>query len=258
MFGTCQSQFEAEVRVGDILSLNELNRAFSAYLEVVYHPKIHSEIGKPPKEQYEQGLTVIRHVDMEEVIQFFMKKEYRSVDKDFSDIRINNRYYRVDPRLRGDRIQVRFDPFSDMEKVLLYSLHDEYLGQGTLYNRDYGAFTEQAPQKMKPKNNYIELLKQQHDKQLNALSRGIDYRKVVSQRAWPFAAFTQKLAKLMGRKGGLGTFSSEEYEMLKKAYNRMADLNEHKLLKAWQKADYKTIPHVIYQLQIIKNQKEER
>lgn len=258
IFGTCQSQFEAEVRVGDVLSLNELNRAFSAYISVVYHKNIHSEIGKPPEKQYKQGLTVIRHVDMDEVIQFFMKKDYRSVDKDFSDIRIDKRYYRVDPKLRGDRIQVRFDPFSDMQKVWIYSLHDEYLGQGTLYNRDYGADIEQIPQKVKPKNNYIELLKQLHDEQLNALSKGIDYRKVVSHRAWPFAAFTQKLAKLMGRKGGLGTFSSKEYEMLKKAYNRIADLNESMLLKAWQKAAHKTIPHMLYQLQIIKNQKEEK
>jgi putative transposase len=258
IFGTCQSQFEAEVRAGDILPLEELNRTFSAYLEIAYHQRIHSETHQTPKERYHTGLTVIRHVDMEEVIHFFMRQDKRSVDKDFSDIRLNNSFYRVDPRLRGDKVQVRYDPFSDREKVWIYSLHDEYLGQGSLYHRDQGAEPERVWQKTKPKNNYLELLKQEHDKQLQAQSKGIDYRKVISQRAWPFAAFVQKLTKLMGRKGGLGAFNGQEYEILKKAYNRMAELNETILVEAWEKATQKTIPHLLYQLQIIKDRKENR
>jgi len=99
---------------------------------------------------------------------------------------------------------------------------------------------------------------QEHDKQLNAQSKGIDYRKVICSRQWPFIAFSQKVAKLMGRKGGLGAFNSEEYEMLKKAYNSIASLNEDMLLQAWQRALHKTIPHLIYQLQIIKREKERK
>jgi transposase InsO family protein len=258
-FGTSQGQFEAEVRSGDILPLEELNRTFSAYLSVAYHPRIHSETNQPPKERYDQGVTVIRHVDMEEVIQFFMKGELRSVDTDFSDIRLYNRFYRVDKRLRGDRVQVRYDPFSDREKVLIYSLHEEYLGEGILYEREYGDQSECSPMSSKkpnPKHNYLELLKQEHDKQLNAQARGIDYRQVLSQRAWPYLAFTHKIAKLMGRKGELGTFSGSEYEMLKKAYNRFPELDEAMLIEAWQRASYKTIPYVVYELTMIQNQRK--
>jgi putative transposase len=132
-FETCQSQFEAEVRAGDILTLKELNRFFSAYLAVAYHQRIHSETGQAPHQRYDQGLTGIRHIDMQKVIQFSMKKEYRTVDKDFSDIRLEGSFYRVDPKLRGDRVEVRYDPFSDRKSVLIYSLREEYLGQGTLY-----------------------------------------------------------------------------------------------------------------------------
>ncbi|MHC4453746.1 MAG: helix-turn-helix domain-containing protein [Planctomycetota bacterium] len=42
-FGTAQRQFESEVRLGNILSLNELNKSFNAYLSVGYHQRIHSE-----------------------------------------------------------------------------------------------------------------------------------------------------------------------------------------------------------------------
>lgn len=258
MFGTCQSQFESEVRAGDILTLDELNRGFSAYLSVVHHKRIHSETGQTPQERYEQGLTVIRHVDIEEIMQFFMKEQIRSVDKDFSDIRINNHFYRVSPKLRGDKVNVRYDPYSDMKKVWIYSLNNEYLGEGNLYNRDQSADTEKVTHSVKPKNNYIELLIQEHDKQLKEEIKGIDYRKVISSRAWSFVAFSQKVAKLMGRKGGLSAFNCEEYEMLKKAYNRIASLNEGMVLEAWQKAEHKTIPDIVYQLQMIKRDKEGR
>ena len=115
---------------GEILELNALNRGFSAYLDVAYHKRIHSETGQSPKERYTTGLTALRHVDMQKVIEFFMHKVFRTVDKDFSDIQLNNTFYRVDPALRGDRVQVRYDPFSDMQNVWIYSPDNQYLGQG--------------------------------------------------------------------------------------------------------------------------------
>ncbi|MCP3678826.1 MAG: transposase [Gammaproteobacteria bacterium] len=258
-FGTIQSQFEPEVRAGDILMFDKLNRAFSAYLSVAYHQRIHSEIKQPPKQHYDEGLTVIRHVDMSEAIKFFMKKDKRTVHKDFSDVRIDNRFYRVDSKLRGDKVEVRYDPFSDMQKVFLYSLNKEdvYLGQGILYNRDYGEDINDSSEKPKPQHSYIDLLISEHDKQLNAQIKGIDYTKMHTQRAWPFVAFAQKLARLMGRKGKLSAFTSDELEALKKIYNRIADLDEAMLLKAWEESSHKTLTHVIYQLQIIKLQKED-
>ena len=257
-FGTSQGQFEAEVRAQDILTLDKLNRAFSAYLNISYHQRLHSETGKSPAELYDHDLTVIRHVDMAQVIEFFMKQETRTVDKDFSDIRLHNRFYRVDPKFRGDKVQVRYDPFSDRDKVFLYSLHDQYLGQGILYQRDCGAETQGSTVKTKPKNNYIELLIQKHTEQLNAQSKGIDYRHLVAKRAWPFAAFTQKLARLMGQKGALGAFNAHELELLKKTYNRIPHINEPLLIDAFTAASEKTVLQVIYQLQILKNTKEKQ
>ena len=259
VFGTIQSQFEAEVRAGDILILDKLNRAFSAYQSVGYHQRIHSEIKQTPKQRYDEGLPVIRHVDMGEAVKFFMKKDKRTVHKDFSDVRIDNRFYRVDSKLRGDKIEVRYDPFSDMQKVFLYSLdkEDTYLGQGVLYNRDYGEDINSSIEKPKPQHSYIDLLISEHDKQLKARLKGIDYTKILSNRAWPFVAFAQKFARLMGRKGKLSAFTSDELEALKKTYNRIADLDEALLLKAWEESHHKTLTHVIYQLQIIKLQKED-
>lgn len=255
VFGTTQNQFEAEVRASDILTLDELNKGFSAYLEVVYHSNIHSETGQPPKERYQHGLREIRHVDMSDAIRFFMSEVGRTVDKIFSDVRVENRYFRVSPKLRGDKVKVKYDPFADMQKVFIYSLHDEYLGEGKLYNREYGDDTEKPHIQGKSKYNYIKLLNEKHEKILNDRSKGIDYRKVFSQRKFSFSAFAQKLAILMGKKGGLTIFRADELEILKKTYNRFGKLNEPMLIQAWEKASEKNIPHLIYQLQIINDQR---
>lgn len=247
-FETCQSQFEAEVRAGDILTLKELNRFFSAYLAVAYHQRIHSETGQAPEQRYDQGLIVTRHVHMQEVIQFFMKKEYRTVDKDFSDIRLEGSFYRVDPKFRGDRVEVRYDPFSDRKNVLIYSLKEEYLGQGSLYKRDKGIDPEQASPQPKPQNDYLALLKQEHDKVLQSQSKGIDYCKITVERLWPFSAFVSHVATLMGRKGGLGAFNCHEYEMLKKTFNSRAGLNDSMVSEAWHKSEEKNLAHLLYHL----------
>ncbi|MQS22855.1 hypothetical protein E4K60_24800, partial [Escherichia coli] len=132
-FGTSQTQFESEVRSGDIITLDAINQAFSAYLAVVYHARIHSETNQSPKQRYDEGLTVIRHVDMDAALAFFMKRIPRTVDRTFADVRIDNRFYRVDPKLRGDKVEVRYDPYGDLKKVLIYSANGEYLGSGNLY-----------------------------------------------------------------------------------------------------------------------------
>ena len=260
IFGTSQGQFEAEIRASsDMITLDKLNRAFSAYIAVVYHQRVHSETQQTPKDRYQSGLSVTRNVDMDKIIEFFMKKEIRTVHKDFSDVQINKKYYRVDPSLRGDRVEVRYDPFADMEKVWIYSAKNEnkYLGQGTLYSRNYGAEIQDTSNRGEPKNNFIDLIVQQHDQQLNANTKGIDYREIISKRQWPFNAFVQKLAKLMGRKGGLGAFNGEELEKLKKTFNRIPDLDESMLIKAWEEAQDKSLMSIIYHLQIMKFKQEE-
>lgn len=254
-FGTSQTQFESEVRSGDIITLDAINQAFSAYLAVVYHARIHSETNQSPKQRYDEGLTVIRHVDMDAALAFFLKRIPRTVDRTFADVRIDNRFYRVDPKLRGDKVEVRYDPYGDLKKVLIYSANGEYLGTGNLYLRDQGAETP-AASPSKPKHNYLDLITQKHKSILQAQAKGIDYHQIISERPWPFMAFVQKLALLMGHKGSLSAFSSHELESLKKCYNRIPALNESLLTEAFQNASVKTLPYIIRELQIAYSKKE--
>lgn len=257
-FQTVQDQFEAEVRAGDLLTLPELNRLLSAWLAVGYHKDRHAETGQPPEQRYEKGLTVIRQVDMSRVIESFMQSIQRTVNGTFSDVQLNKRFYRVDAKLRGDRVQVKFDPFSTWDTVHIYSLAGEYLGRGALHDRSSVIPAGAEQKRVKPKHSYTDLLLRQHQKMLADQTGGIDYRKVVSKRPWPFHEFAKTVAQLLGKKAGLADLSTGELESLKKVYNQSLAINRHLLKTAFEKAPYPTVPYVIRELkQLIQKEKND-
>lgn len=245
---TIQVQLEAEIRAGDLLTLDQLNRYLSAWLAVSYHKTVHSETKETPDQRYQKGLTVIRKVDMNKVVESFMQSINRTVNRTFADIRLDNRFYRVEPKLRGDRVQVKYDPFSSWDTVQIYSLAGHYLGTGTLYDRtDPVTAGPEKPQK-KPEHSYTDLLLRQHKKLLAEQTGGIDYRKIVDRRPWPFHEFAKSVAQLMGKKAALADLTAGELESLKKVYNQSTAINQNMLKQAFEKALYPTVPYIILEL----------
>jgi putative transposase len=251
-FGTAQSQFEPEVKAGEILTLEQLNRALAAWLDVSYHQRPNTETDQPPRQRYEQGRRFVRQVNVQEVVKYFLKRERRRVNPDFSDVQVDNRFYRVDQRLRRDWVEVRYDPFSEPETVLIYSTEAEYLGVGQRHERQRDASSQPPPpQAAKPKHNYLDLLVQKHDQAMRQRSRGIDYHAVLEQatRRWPFSEFAKQLASHLGRKGGLAAFRTDELETLQKVYLRLTGLDASMLREACQRAQHRTIPEIVFLLQ---------
>jgi len=190
------------------------------------------------------------------VLASFLRKLTRVVHKDFSDISLDKRLYRVDPSLRGDKVWVHFDPFSSSDTVQIHSLKGEYLGPGVLHHRENGDAPAPPKPLQKPKHNLIKLLVRQHRQQLAETTKGIDYRKIVSVRPWPFHAFARALARLLGKKEGICAFTADELETLKKFYNQNPRLNEPVLTEAFANAGNKSIPYLIHELRLILQEKE--
>jgi len=227
-FQSVQSQFESEVRARSILTFEELNKAFSAWLSSFYHQTLNSETKETPQQRYDKGLTTLRHVNVHSVVKYFYEQQQRTVHNDFSDISLYSNFYKVDHRLRGDRVNVYFSPFSKSDHVLIYSLQNQFLGKAFLHKRE----------------------KKSNDKQDNQISKqiqGIDYSK--TNNKWPFLSFVQFFAKLLGRKGGASSFTTLEYESLSEIYQSNNHLNESILLQACEMAECKTISDITFQIQ---------
>lgn len=253
---TIQMQLEAEIRAGDILTLKQLNRALSAWLAVSYHKTIHSETQQTPELRYQNGLSVIRSVNLAKVIESFLQSVERTVNKTFSDVQLNKRFYRTEPKLRGDRVLVKYDPFSSFDTVQIHSLDGHFLATGTLHDRTTDIPASAQKPQGKPKHSYTQLLIRQHNQMLAEQSGSIDYRKVLQSRPWPFHEFAKTLAQLMGKSAGLADLSAGELESLKKVYNQSLKINRQMLKAAFEKALHPTVPYIIRELKLL-IQKEE-
>jgi transposase InsO family protein len=259
-FETAQGQLESEVRAGEILTLDRLNRALAAWMEQSYHQQPNSETHQSPLDRYHQGNRFTRHVNLQEVLKYFLHKARRKVHVDFSDVQLEGRFFQVDPRLRGDWVEVRYDPFSPLETVLVYSCDGEYLGVGKRHQRETAPEQSPQPPTPKPKHNYLELLIQQHDQALRDRHAGIDYQAVLAAtgRRWPFAEFVKQLAAHLGRKGGLTAFTTDELESLQKVYQRLTCLDAPMLREACDRASGRNIPDIVFLLQQLAHEKQRK
>jgi putative transposase len=247
-FQTAQGGFEAEVRQGDILELHQLNRAFSAWLELDYHQAVHSATGQTPKARYASGLGIIRQVDLALAREAFMQSEQRKVHRDFADVQLHRRFYRVDPKLRGDKVEVRYDPFGQLDVVHIHSLDGTFLCEGRLHAREQGQACEPNNDAGRTKHNYLDLLVGEHDRQLVKQQCGIDYRAATRQRPWPFIECVRCFARLMGRKGELSAFNAGELETIRKVYDQDAALDSRRVEKAFAKTKDKSVRAIAYEL----------
>ncbi len=251
---TIQLQFESEVRAGEMLTLERLNQAFSAWLEVSYHERTHSETKQSPRLRYELGKSFTRHVDLQRILKFFLKSDTRTVNRTFSDVQILGLFFRVHRDHRGDKVLVRYDPFdAELNSVLIYSLDGEYLGTGIRHEREGREEDKRSapPSPTKVKHNYLDLLIRKQQQNIERRSSGIDYREVLaaSDRRWPFVEFAKQLASHLGRSGGISAFRADELESLQKVYQRLTFLDPALLEKACAQAGQRSIVEIVFLLQ---------
>jgi hypothetical protein len=178
-----------------------------------------------------------------------MKRLKRTVHRIHCDVQVEHQYFLVtDTGLRGDQVEVRYDPYAPLDRVLLYSPDGTYLGKAMRYEREKGAHQQpEPPPGQKPQNDYLRLLEKQHEELLAKRAQGIDYRRATEPGRWPFLEFLTTWAHLLGREGGLSAFNADELESLEKLYQRV-DCDEALLRQAFEKAPEKNISTIAHWL----------
>jgi len=257
-FQTAQGQLEAEIYATRLLSLAAINRALSAWLEVEYHAHVHSETGQPPEERYRQDTRFQRTVRLQSVTQFFHRREQRTVDHDHSDVTIDYRHFAVDPKLRGQAVEVRFDPFQAGDELQEVHLHRRdngaFLGVGRHYHREKGYHEQpQPPNDPGPiEPAYLDALeadRQRRHQQQRQL--GLDFHSASNRNVWSLTSFATRMAQLLGRDGGLSALTTDELDALRTFHARHDRVHESLLRAAVAAAESPTLPHVLFQLQFL-------
>jgi hypothetical protein len=165
---------------------------------------------------------------------------------------VKNFYYAVDPDWRKHKVIVAYDPFSSMDEVRVFSLNGQFLQVAKRYEREKGAHAQPPPKSPQPPldHTYLKLLQERHQQQQQEdAQRGVDYHQARSRRFWPFPQFAGKFARLLGRDGGISALSTQELELLNRVHRRHQKITARLLEEAFQQAEVKTIPVIVFHLQ---------
>jgi len=119
VFRTIRTQFLEVLDLKEILSLDDLNEKFAAYVDSTYNLRPHSSLDNlAPLSRYLQDKDYLRFVcakdNLEEI---FLSEAVRKVNND-ATIALNNCIFEVPQNFIGQSVTVRFNP-EDLSKVYL-------------------------------------------------------------------------------------------------------------------------------------------
>jgi putative transposase len=91
------------------LTIEELNRQFTQFVNKIYHTRTHSGIGQSPLEKFQQqvGEVKIKRINEQQVEQFFLCAIKRKVRLD-ATVRIRKVDYEVGMKYVGETVEIRF------------------------------------------------------------------------------------------------------------------------------------------------------
>ena len=189
-------QFEHEVRLHEgLYTLHELNRLWEAYRQLRYCDEVHSEIGMTPQEAIAEVKG--RSVDPQVLRELFLVREDRTVHKKDSCVQLFGKRYLCDRALRGQRVQVRFDP-SEMSSVLIF--RDKQRLCRALPQK-VNAVPEphpESPQAPPPSVDYLALLRRDYDRQLLEHAKPLAYVQMTVEPTFDAETFIRVVTRLAG------------------------------------------------------------
>lgn len=188
-FQFVQSDFLPELACSDIATLAQLNQSLLAWLEVVYHRKPHAETGQSPLERFrQQPDPTARSIDPTTLRQAFLHRDRRKVTKT-ATISFQGNRYRVPDYLRGQTLELRYDPF-DLSQLELW-FQETFLQMAQpdqLVNPihpDLKPDPKATPPAAETGLDYLALLRSEHQRLIQAQLEGIHFSQLTSPPVKP-------------------------------------------------------------------------
>ncbi|MDI7267938.1 MAG: Mu transposase C-terminal domain-containing protein [Myxococcota bacterium] len=189
--------FEAEVRArGELLTIHELNRLWEAWRTLRYCHEVHSALGRTPAEAIAE---VTPHpIDPETARELFRVRAVRTVNKKDACVRVEGRAFLCESALRGNKVQVRYDP-NDLTSVLVFSRDGRNRLQ-TAFPQPFNAPPEPTPERNElPQSvDYLGLLREEYDRRLLEHARPLAYADLSLDEAFDAETFARVVRDLAG------------------------------------------------------------
>lgn len=169
-----REQFLVELSTPDtdgsaVADLATLNRLFVAWVETVYHPRIHTSTGAAPLARWRDGLThPVALPTPARLREAFLWSAQRTVTKT-ATVSLHSNIYQVDPVLVGRAVELVFDPFDLADVEVRY--RDQSYGAATVFRIGRHSHPKARPELPGPPPvasgiDYLRLVGTAHDTQL--------------------------------------------------------------------------------------------
>ena len=172
-FRTVRQQWLVELEDRPPASLQELGSLFQAWVEQVYHRRVHSETGQAPLERF-LALGPPQLPAERSLREAFRWSERRTVSRT-GTVEMHGNTYEVDPGLVGQRVALVFDPLelADVE-VRLLDGHHAGLAVPRRIKRHVHPRAQAPKEPAKPTGvDYLTLIRKRRERDLE---KRIDYR----------------------------------------------------------------------------------
>ncbi len=121
---TIKREFQEEAQNAGITTLDELNSALQAWIEMDYNVRHHSSTGEAPTKRFSDGLPAShrRITNLKWFYNLFLNRETRTITK-YGRIKLHRNEYAIKSVAHGSVVEIRYDPF-DLSKVYLFKDHN--------------------------------------------------------------------------------------------------------------------------------------
>jgi transposase InsO family protein len=181
---TIKNDFQAEAQRAGFRTLEELNSAFAAWVDLEYNIRIHSQTGEPPDKRFAEALhNDIRRVD--DIAWFealFLMRVSRTVTK-YGKIKCESNEYPVTCAPHGCVLEARYDPF-DLSRLFIFKdgACAETTSVSKLVNRTATALPEESKAADREVSShacvYFQVLREQHTRMLTQNISPVAYSKL--------------------------------------------------------------------------------
>ena len=184
-FGFVRSDFLPELALAAAIhTLDALNLSFLAWLEVVYHRKVHAETGQSPLDRFRADeVPAVRPVDPLTLRQAFLFRVTRQVAKT-GHVNFQGNRYSVPAYLVGEKVELRYDPFDLADVEIWYNGH--YLEQARPLHIQAtvqpGVTPDPAPPPAAPPTgvDYLAMLRQEYEQLLREQLPPIPFKRLAA------------------------------------------------------------------------------
>jgi putative transposase len=173
VFRTIRDQVLVEFEDHPPASLEELGRTFQAWVESVYHRRVHSETGQAPLERFLAAAGAPAVPSERSLREAFRWSEVRTVSRT-ATVGLHGNTYEVDAGLAGRRVQLVFDPLELAEVEVRCDGHHAGLAVPLRIKRHVHPRAQPPADRSEPTGiDYLGLIRQRRARELKAR---IDYR----------------------------------------------------------------------------------